>query len=239
MPDQAHIWNAADVLAGASAGLSHEAASLEREQAVRGLDALGEVQLHPLLAAGLRDSGLGVLRERPYPGIVKGRRKRSERSRCDLVLLPHVGMKLRDPVEELAEAEAKAATLFAGVRDAPAPNTIGSHNAYWLEVKSVGQHTYTAGVPGPNPAYSDEITHAYADDLAKLAQEAHIVRGGLLVVLFTADTATASHDLGIALARAMDNGLPVRSPDTTQFGIADRIGNRWCTISLIEISPVR
>ncbi|MFA6044298.1 MAG: hypothetical protein WC718_04890 [Phycisphaerales bacterium] len=239
MANDDHIWSASDVLAGAGAGLSREAAALEREQAVRGLDALSEVQLHPLLAAGLRDAGLGVLREQPYPGIVKGPLKRSERSRCDLVLLPRAGLKLRDPVDELVAADATAGTLFAGLHEPPPPDTLSSRDAYWLEVKSVGQHTYTGGVPGPNSSYSGEITRAYADDLAKLAQEAHIVRGGLMVILFTADAATASHDLGIALARAMDKGLPLRSPDTTQFEIADRIGNRWCTVSLIEVSPVR
>lgn len=233
------IWNAAEVLAGASGGLRRAEAALSREQAVRGLDAKSEVELHPILASGLRDVGLGVLREQPYPGVVKGRAKRTERSRCDLVLLPRTGLKLRDPVDELAEADAKAATLFAGLHDAPVPNTIGSRDAYWLEVKSVGQHTYTSGVPGPNGAYAGEITRAFASDLAKLAQEALILRGGLLVVLYTADAATATHDLGVALARAMDKGLPVRSPDTTRFEISDRIGNRWCTLSLIEISPVR
>jgi len=239
MTHDCHIWNAGELLEWTRDALARVENGLRREQAVRGSDALSEVQIHPLLAAGVREHGLGVLREQPYPGIVPGRRKRSERSRCDLVLLPASGLKLRDPVEELVEAEAQAATLFAGVPRSPDPATISSREAYWLEVKCVGQYTYTQGVPGPNRAYAGEITHAHSEDLAKLAQEAFIERGGLLVVLFTDEPEVATHDLGVALARAADKGLPVRSPQRASFEIQDRIGNRWCTLSLIEISPVR
>ncbi len=239
MPELTHIWSASELLASAAHGLRRADAALRREQAVHGIDALGEVQLHPFLASGLRDSGLGVLREHPYPGVVSRRPQRHERSRCDLVILPRPGLKLRDPVEELVQADAKSATLFAHLRELPEPNAIGSRDAYWIEIKSVGQSTYTQGVPGPNRAYSSEITRAHTDDLAKLAQEALIERGALLVVLFTHDQETANHDLRIAAARAIDQGLPLRSPETTSFEIPDRIGNQWCTLSLIEISPVR
>ncbi|MBI1190927.1 MAG: hypothetical protein GC200_09640 [Tepidisphaera sp.] len=239
MTHDRHIWNAGELLARAAAGLKKAELALRREQAVRGLDALSEIELHPLLASGLREHALGVLREQPYPGVAPGRRKRAERSRCDLVLLPSPGLKLRDPVEELIKAEAQASTLFAHVEPAPAPGTISSREAYWLEVKCVGQHTYTHGVPGPNRSYSSEIIHAHAEDLAKLAQEASIERGGLLVVLFTEGPEIATHDLAIALGKAADKGLPLRSPESAGFEILDRIGNTWCELSLIEISPVR
>jgi hypothetical protein len=75
----------ADVLA---AGLARAAAALDLEQAVRGLDACRELELHPILQAALRDAGHEVRPEVRFPRD-QLQRKRSAGSRCDLVVVEH------------------------------------------------------------------------------------------------------------------------------------------------------
>lgn len=85
------------------AGLRRADARARREQAVRGVDALSEVELHPLAAAALRAQGWSVLREQPYPSQWQTKRsaaaerarrraaaglpERHDRWKCDLVLV--------------------------------------------------------------------------------------------------------------------------------------------------------
>lgn len=64
MPEIPDMGAIADAMLDA---LRRREAELRDEQAVRGLDSLDEVELHPLLAEGLRGLGIGVLREQAYP----------------------------------------------------------------------------------------------------------------------------------------------------------------------------
>jgi hypothetical protein len=98
----------ADALA---AGLARAAEAIEVEQAVRGLDACGELELHPVLQGALRDAGYGVFPEQRFPRD-RDQRKRSAGARCDLVLTPDAGT----PLDEAALA-----------------------GALWIEVKVVAQ----------------------------------------------------------------------------------------------------
>jgi hypothetical protein len=92
-------WSAlADALA---AGLARAAGAIELEQAVDGLDARRELELHPVLAAALREAGYGVFPEQRFPRD-RSRRKRSAGARCDLVVTPDT----RTPLDAAALGEA-------------------------------------------------------------------------------------------------------------------------------------
>jgi hypothetical protein len=179
-----------------------------------------------------------VLAEQPYPGRPERRPLHRERERCDLVVLPEglpAGTVLADPVALLREADQRAGTLFSCA--APAVGTPGVEpgHAFWLEVKAVGQFAFTNGVPGPNAAYASELVRGPALDCAKLSRDPMIEHAGVLLVLFTDDERTASHDLGVMVHRCMDRDLPVCEPVTVRFPLTDRIGNRVCSVSLIRV----
>jgi hypothetical protein len=54
-------WSWPDVADALVSGLARAADAIELEQAVSGLDALSELELHPILQGALRDSGHLVL----------------------------------------------------------------------------------------------------------------------------------------------------------------------------------
>jgi hypothetical protein len=285
----------ADAVAGVLAGWE---ARLEREQAVYGLDSLEEVELHPVIARGLGEAtGLGVLREQPYPhewrrkvGRAKGAPaadagegavvlerdpeadglpplspdedegtisailgellpRPRDRKRCDLVLTERPGQRLDDALlNEKARRRRKKqveGTLFEGVEGAAAaesapaaPASVPPTEALWLEIKLVGQHCYTSGVPGPNRAYAGEITRHAVTDLKKLEADARIRHGALCLILFTETEAVARHDAAAMLHRCLDRDLPVGSPVLRHVPIQDRIGNRVCTVCVVGVRKV-
>lgn len=232
------MWNT-DVLADAAAGaLRRESARLREEHAVRGLDACAELALHALLFQGYLDAGYGVHRERPFPGVAEARPRHAERERCDLVLTPDPAVVLLDPVAELKARDAASGTLFQPVvADAPpAVGLIGPEEAYWLEVKAIGQYCYSSGVPGPNRTYSAELLSGPARDIIKLEWDAAVRHAGCIVVLFTADEATARHDLAVVMHKCLDRELPVQSPVVRTFPIPDLIGNTVCSACLIPLA---
>lgn len=229
------MWDLHEILRTARQGLEEFSRASVVEQAVHGLDYLTEVRAHPILSKAFLASGLGVIREHPYPGIATKRPKFAERQRCDLVLLPRQGQVLLDPVTELLQQDKLAGTLFESLAAAPtvAPDTLRSEEAFWLEVKVVGQYCYTQGVPGPNRAYGSELTGSLYTDLAKINADEALRWSALLLILYTDSEATASHDLTVALHRALDKGHKFRSPLTETFAIPDRIGNSHCTVALL------
>ncbi len=178
------MWNFDDILGTLSSALQAEHDRLTSEQAVHNLDALDEVALHPLLGAALAGSGLGVLREHPYPSewlSKPGRRKKllpdeSQRLRCDLVLTPAPGQALIDPLaarrDVVADLAAAEGTLYSSIATQRAlrPGVVGGippDEACWLELKVVGQFCHTAGVPGPNRAYTSQLIRGTINDLKK------------------------------------------------------------------------
>ncbi|HYE60577.1 MAG TPA: hypothetical protein VD997_01155 [Phycisphaerales bacterium] len=229
------MWDLHDILRTARQGLEEYSRATVIEQAVHGLDHLTEVRTHPILAAAFLAAGLGVIREHPYPGIAAKRPKFAERQRCDLVLLPRSGQVLLDPVAELLQQDKAAGTLFESFATQPtvALDTLRSEEALWLEVKVVGQYCYTQGVPGPNRAYGSELTGSLYTDLAKINADEALRWSALLLILYTDTSQTGSHDLTIALHRALDKGHKFRSPITETFPIPDRIGNSTCTVALL------
>lgn len=260
---------------------------LRDEQAVRGLDSLSEVELHPIIAAGLSSLSIGVLREVPYPHEWTRKRRplspptsaqeppsatggptlipvastdafpespapssearlpeHRDRMRCDLVLTTSPGQQLSDALldekqDRKRKAEARG-TLFELAAAAPAPpalspNALRPEDAFWLEVKSVAQFDLSSGVPGFARAYSSSLVKSLTGDLFKLAEDPRIERGGVLLVLFTLDQATADHDLPLAIHKCLDKDLPIASPEIRRLTITDRLGNGLCTLCLIAL----
>ncbi|MDX2132707.1 MAG: hypothetical protein SFY69_11720 [Planctomycetota bacterium] len=227
------MWDARELLSLATGALREQDAALDAEQSVRGLDACHEVDLHPLLADGFARAGVAVLREQVYPGPAGARARGFERERCDLVLLPSGGRRLVDPMAERIAADALRGTLFEGAPLHP-EGDVTPEDAYWLEMKCVGQFEFVADVPVPNRSYASSLLRAARTDVRKLARDPAILNGAVLVVLFTVAREVAEHDLQVALHRAVDAGVPVRSAQWESFAIADRIGNGACTLCWIE-----
>lgn len=226
-------WSAFDIAAAAARALRDAASALDAEQAVRGIDALDELALHPILARGFEGERLGVHRERCYPGIA-GRPIRRERERCDLVLTDSPGLPLLDPVALRGERAMGEETLFARALESSPPG-VACDDALWIEIKCAGQFCFTDGVPGPNPTYVSDMT-AWIKDLSKLAKDPVILHAASLQVMFAADERTLRHDLDVAIQRAMAKGLPLSAPAAECFAIADRIGNAVAGVAVVPLS---
>lgn len=171
-----------------------------------------------------------------------------DRMRCDLVLTPSPGLKLGDPLtlEKSARTRRKQAadTLFAAIEAAEPPPTLPAdtcppEDAYWLEIKLIGQFTYSAGIAGPNATYASELLRGPAADLKKLSADGRIVHAASLILLFTHDLPTAEHDLAQTLHRCLDRNLPIGSPISRSIPIADRIGNQFLTLCLVPLRAAR
>lgn len=172
---------------------------------------------------------------------------RSERQRCDLVILPAGAAGLLDPIVTRKRARAErarvAGTLFESAAPAeadpphhhPEPALVHPREALWLEVKVIGQFCYTHGVGGPNRAYASELTRTTVGDLRKLVRDPLIEHAALLLVLFTLDEATAEHDLAAFTHRCLDKGLSVNAPVVRGFNLADRIGNRRASVAVVRV----
>ena len=209
-------FSAAQIADAVEEGLRAEAARLDAEQAVRGIDALDELSLHPILARSLAAAGFGVHPEERFPAD-RVRLRRTEGERCDLVLTP--------PGRGALAAPERAPTLFDPADPLPL------EEAFWLEVKSVSQFA----LQGANAGYASALLAAVREDAAKLALDPGINHAGLLVVLCCADERVAAHDLDVAVARALESGLPLGSPHRRAFPIADRHGNGVCAIGLVPV----
>ena len=203
------MWSPADIVDALAAGLATEAARLDREQAVHGLDSRDELAMHPLLHDALRASGYGVHPEQRYPQD-RAKRRRSEGERCDIVLTQDDAALIAPDVE---------ATLFA---PADASELI---DAFWLEVKVVAQYV----LEGANANYASELMRPVRSDVAKLARDPGLRYAGVLLVLFTAGRPVAEHDLEIWERHCMRHDLPIAPPAIRHLDLNDRLGNTVCT----------
>ncbi len=208
-------WSVAELADALAAGLRRQAEQFDREQAVRGLDSLDELSLHPLLQQALRAAEYGVYAEQRYPGE-RGKRKLSEGERCDLVLTPD---------GRVLEAPEAQGTLFA------APSPVPLDEAFWLEVKTVAQWTEE----GPNARYTSELLEPVRRDVRKLARDPGITHAGVLLLLFTSDRQGAEHDLTIWQDRCLERQLPISAPSIRHVPITDRLGNCEATLALYPV----
>jgi hypothetical protein len=208
-------WRWDDLADALAAGLRAAAADVELEQAVRGLDARSELELHPVLRGGLQAAGYGVAAEVRFPRD-RVLRRRSEGVRCDMVVTPG-GRPLADAAEQVG--------LFAP------EDAVALVDAAWLEVKVVAQHNER----GPNRAYASALQRPVWKDIDKLAADPHIVHGAAVLVLFTVDAEVANHDLGVWSSGASLRGLRLMPREQRSLAIGDRLGNRLCTVAVFPL----
>ena len=201
------LWDFGGVARSVAAGLARVERALREEQAVRGLDALGEVALQAVAAEALACEGFGVEREVRYPGAA-ARPRRSEGWRCDLVLTPAArggeGGAAADPGDRL-----------------------------WLEMKRVAQFAPERQTSG----YAAALQGAVWRDLAKLAADPDVRHAAQVVVVFTAAEEAARHDLEVSLERAWSRGLRFDLAACEALPLVDRTGNAWCTTAVVRIVP--
>ncbi len=218
MTDELPRWSWYAIADALAEGLTRASAAVELEQAVRGLDACSELELHPILQTALREAGYGVHPEQRFPRE-RGKRRRTEGARCDIVLTPD-GLPLASEASQLG--------LFA-----PA-HTVALRDAMWIEIKAVAQFRELAA----NRSYAQALQRPVWKDVEKLAADPDIAHAIVLLVVFTADAAVADHDLGVWESRARLKGLPLWPRVQRSLEIGDRIGNRLCTLALFPIERV-
>jgi len=204
-----------DIADAVESGLAAHARELDAEQAVRGIDALDERALHPIIEQSLRAAGYGVAREMRYPAD-RAHRRASEGERCDFVLTPDARPLL---------VEAQRSTLF------DPPDAVDPEDAFWLEAKVVAQFTEE----GANRNYASQLLAPVRQDVAKLSKDRGILHAGLLLVLFTRDEIVANHDLAIWEDRCLRKGLPIAAPSCRTVPITNRLGHEIFTLRLYPV----
>ncbi|MEC9374611.1 MAG: hypothetical protein VYC34_12240, partial [Planctomycetota bacterium] len=209
-------WDLAGIVDAAAEALRAEAARLDDEQSPFGIDALDELRVHPLLRNAFAAAGYTALSEQRFPGH-RGRARRSEGDRCDLVLLDPGHESLEDPLADPA--------LFQPPGAAP-------ESACWIEVKLVSQFKVIDGEARPNRGYTSQLLQAATADIRKLMNDERIRAGGLLLVMFTQSDEAAEHDLDVWVNRCITKGLSIPTPVRRGFAVTDRIGNCWCETAL-------
>ena len=234
------MWQGFDAAMVISAVLERRQRELAAEQAVRGLDAMKELELHGLIAEACHGAGFGVLREVAYPTLGEATRN-SARSRCDLVLTALPGQSLIDALATKREIAARVGTLFAqlpaekAAAEASDVALVSAAECLWVEIKCVAQVAYTHGVPSPNRGYGSELVQALRTDLDKLAADPAIFEGVVVLVLFTQDERTARNDLIVAANRCLDHASAIASMSSRSFAISDRAGNACCTVAAFDV----
>src|SRR5690606_16032154 len=156
--------------------LEQAEADLQLEQAVYGLDALDERQMHALFADRLADR-YEVAREVHYPSSAG--KKLSHRQRCDLVLSPR-GLPLR--------LDSKPPTLF------DPPDFCPPEQALWLEVKCAYQFR-EGGVR--HGGYGAQCRQGVVRDLQKMEAEPRIHEAALVLIVFNESEGVLHQDLDL------------------------------------------
>ncbi len=231
------MWSADAIVHAAAEGLRVFAEALDAEQAVHGVDALEEIDLHPVIGKGLTSAGWGLAAEQPYPSSPLARPQDRDRLRCDLVLLPRPGQILADSILQQRERDRAATTLFAEVAERMMPDVdaVDPREAMWIEVKAVGQFTPLRGASDPNPTYGSEMVRGPLADLRKLAGDPIIEHAGAMLIVMCERPEVAEHDLGIVTHRCLDAGLNVAAPVIASIPIVNRMGNACAAVGLIRL----
>lgn len=210
------LWDISDIVNPVEIGLAERARADDAEQTIRGFDASDEIALHPLIQGALKSEGFGVFPEQRFPSDQKKRRK-SEGRRCDIVLTPDN--------RPLAQPDV-ANTLFEP------KNAVNLCDAYWLEIKTAAQFTAESE---PNSRYTAELMQPVRQDVSKLARDEAILHAGVLLLLFSAESRIALHDLDIWRDQCIAKGYPIGAPALRIVPITDRIGHTCATIAVFPV----
>ncbi len=193
------------------ATLARTEADLRLEQAVYGLDAMDELALHAVLAAGLAET-FGVAREVHYPSTAG--RKLTHRPRCDLVLTPPgVSLKL----------DTAPPTLF------DPPDLCPPEAALWLEVKAAYQFREGGS---RHKGYGAQWRQGVVKDLLKMEAEPRIRQAGLVLVVFNATPEVVGRDLELFEDVLATKEVLAGFRQVRTLPIADRIGHHCCTAAV-------
>jgi hypothetical protein len=261
-PNVAQVFSASHLAEILAFAIAKREAELSVEQSPYGTESLDEALVHPLFANEIfTDGAMGVFREKQYPGnwLLRPARKRkisknsailesndvrdSDRTRCDLCLTPRQNQTIVDALDihrsEVQESLLAQGTLFEPLvaqaemsKPTMAGNAVTADECYWLEVKVVGQFHYVDGVPVPNRAYASSLVRGVKEDLLKLRADPCIVHAGAALVAFCHDRQIAEHDVLVTTERLLSAGLLANLPSSAGTPIPDRIGNRWCHVSI-------
>lgn len=166
-------WDFHDLADRVGQTLQEAEDALRLEQAVYGLDSLDEIKLHQLIVRGLSRWYM-VQREAHYPSAVA--KKRSQRSRCDMVITPK-GRPLKTSEEP---------DLFTP------PNPCPPEEALWLEIKSAYQYRDVATRHG---GYGGQWKTGLVEDVKKLRGDERIYEAGLMLVVFNESQEVLAKDL--------------------------------------------
>lgn len=198
-------------------GLAEAQQQADAEQSAHGIESLDARDLARIVRDGLHLAGMGVLADEPYPAEDAESSGKRRGPRCDLVITGR-------PVDRIGKNEPEEAGLFG------APQAVAAATeARWIEFRSVGNAPDRRGPTGRR------ALDACVADAAKLAEHADITDGGLLIVHFAPDRATAESDRNGLVSHLLDAGLPVSAPEHGAFDIAERIGAAVCSVWLIPI----
>ncbi len=195
--------------------LSQVEAELRLEQSVHGLDALSEVALHELLTGRLA-THYQVAREVCYPSSTGA--KRSHRQRCDLVLSSK-GQPLLP--------EGQLGLSFGG--DGATTSWSPPEEALWLEVKRA--HQFREGGLW-HRGYGGQFRQGVVKDLRKMAAEASIREGGLLLIAFNESVEVLTKDLLLFESLLEQAELLCGFRQERRIPIQERIGHTLCTAVL-------
>lgn len=231
------MWDLAEIISSAADQIRSYEQLLIDDHAYAGIDALREIDLHPIVCEGLTQIFQVVLREECLPSTAKDLPGKNSRERVDFILLPDRKKSLFDPVSAHMEVHRASGTLFESVASLPkpTPSECDPKDAMWVEMKCIPQFRYIDGVPTPNTKYAQEIVNGPSEDVVKLASDPLIRHCAVLVVVFNELKEAGPHDLAMSVRTMIDRDLPVGMPELEQIAIEDRGGNGWCTLGLIPI----
>jgi hypothetical protein len=103
---------------------------------------------------------------------------------------------------------------------------------YWLEVKRLAQFQEAEA----NHNYSHWLLQPVTKDIQKRVSQPNLRHRGLLLVLFTAEEATARHDIDRWREKLIAKDLPVSDVHVAASPISDRHGNGACGVVLADLS---
>ena len=185
--------------------------ALRLEQAVYGLDARDELQIHTLLGDGLQRH-YEVAREVHYPSSVTN--KLTHRQRCDLVLTS-LGRPLR--------VDWAPPSLF------DPPSLCGPEEGLWLEVKVA----YQFRAPDVrHTGYGAQWRTNVVADLRKMEAEPLIREAGLVLIVFNESTEVLDKDLDLFETLLAQKEVLAGFRQVRSIGILDRMGHRVCTAAV-------
>src|SRR5262249_2601600 len=92
---------------------------------------------------------------------------------------------------------------------------------------------------GANRGYERALKVPVWRDVDKLAGDAGIRHGGVLMVLFTARAEVAEHDLSLFCQLGRTRGLRLGNPPLAHLPISRRLGDAPASVALVPLEPAQ